>query len=58
VREPDATRGAPLPEFADLAAAGFPDRADHPVLSAILADLRSRTQDGEDPAVAYYEDAP
>jgi hypothetical protein len=58
VREPDATRGAPLPEFADLAAAGIPDGTDHPVLSAILPDLRSRVQDGGDGAVAYYEDAP
>ncbi|GEC07489.1 hypothetical protein SSP24_51440 [Streptomyces spinoverrucosus] len=33
-----------------------PDRTDHPVLAAILAELGSR--DGEPTVVAHYEDAP
>ncbi|WP_255952198.1 hypothetical protein [Streptomyces odontomachi] len=49
---------APLPGIA------FPARTDHPVLAAVLADLRARTTpwDPDDPApppaVADYEDAP
>lgn len=49
---------APLPQIA------FPARTDHPVLAAILAELRERTvpRDPDDPArppvVADYEDAP
>ncbi|GHE04782.1 hypothetical protein [Streptomyces alanosinicus] len=44
----DDTR-TPLPEIAP------PDHTDHPVLAAILADLRARA--GE-VVVAQYEDAP
>ncbi|GGS91954.1 hypothetical protein GCM10010254_09830 [Streptomyces chromofuscus] len=33
-----------------------PDRTDHPVLAAILAELRNR--DEETTVVAHYEDAP
>ncbi|WP_179023786.1 hypothetical protein [Streptomyces sp. IMTB 2501] len=40
----------PLPEIAP------PDRTDHPVLAAILAELRAR--EGEAVVVAHYEDAP
>ncbi|MFE7269657.1 hypothetical protein [Streptomyces sp. NPDC057623] len=40
----------PLPEIAP------PDHTDHPVLAAILAELRTR--EGENPVVAHYEDAP
>jgi len=40
----------PLPEIPR------PEHTDHPVLAAILADLRAR--DGEATVVAHYEDAP
>lgn len=40
----------PLPEIA------APDHTDHPVLAAILAELRTR--EGESTVVAHYEDAP
>ncbi len=40
----------PLPEIA------APDQTDHPVLAAILAELRDRERDT--PVVAHYEDAP
>ncbi|MCC5478988.1 hypothetical protein [Streptomyces barringtoniae] len=40
----------PLPEIAP------PDHTDHPVLAAILAELRAR--EGESTVVAHYEDAP
>ncbi|MFE6621839.1 hypothetical protein [Streptomyces sp. NPDC057740] len=40
----------PLPEIAP------PDQTDHPVLAAILAELRDREQDAL--VVAHYEDAP
>ncbi|MDF3149485.1 MULTISPECIES: hypothetical protein [unclassified Streptomyces] len=39
-----------LPEIAP------PDHTDHPVLAAILAELRTR--EGESIVVAHYEDAP
>ncbi|MFD8571724.1 hypothetical protein [Streptomyces sp. NPDC057694] len=42
---------APLPEF------GLPARTDHPVLGAVLDELRLRALDTE-PVVAHYEDAP
>ncbi|MEU6840625.1 hypothetical protein ABZ930_01965 [Streptomyces sp. NPDC046716] len=45
---PDDT---PLPEFR------LPARSDHPVLSAVLDELRLRAVDPE-PVVAHYEDAP
>ncbi|MFD7404980.1 MULTISPECIES: hypothetical protein [Streptomyces] len=46
---PEDTR-TPLPDIPR------PDRTDHPVLAAILAELRTR--DGESTVVAHYEDAP
>ncbi|MER5544400.1 hypothetical protein ACWDBD_14460 [Streptomyces sp. NPDC001118] len=44
----------PLPEIAP------PDHTDHPVLAAILAELRERerAREGEPVVVAHYEDAP
>ncbi|MEV6173109.1 hypothetical protein AB0L99_33490 [Streptomyces sp. NPDC051954] len=41
----------PLPEIPR------PDRTDHPVFAAILAELRTREGE-EHPVVAHYEDAP
>ena len=46
---PDDTR-TPRPEITP------PDRTDHPVLAAILAELRAR--EGDPTVVAHYEDAP
>ncbi|MET9967793.1 hypothetical protein ABZZ80_18155 [Streptomyces sp. NPDC006356] len=40
----------PLPEIAP------PDQTDHPVLAAILTELRDR--EGDPVVVAHYEDAP
>ncbi|WP_187645752.1 hypothetical protein [Streptomyces sp. TRM49041] len=50
---PDTPDGTPLPEFPLLA--NVPVPTGHPVLDAVLAELRTR-----DPAttVAYYDDAP
>ncbi|MFR9796431.1 hypothetical protein ACL02U_11075 [Streptomyces sp. MS06] len=42
--------GTPLPDVQR------PDRTDHPVLAAILIELRAR--DSEPTVVAHYEDAP
>ncbi|WP_162931399.1 hypothetical protein [Streptomyces sporangiiformans] len=42
--------GIPLPEIP------LPEHTDHPVLAAILSELRSRA--GETTVVAHYEDAP
>ncbi|WP_353944681.1 hypothetical protein ABII15_25915 [Streptomyces sp. HUAS MG91] len=47
----------PVPDEAPLPAFGLPARSDHPVLSAVLDELRLRALDPE-PVVARYEDAP
>ncbi|MEU8570541.1 hypothetical protein AB0C51_19720 [Streptomyces pathocidini] len=54
---PSDGRGTPLPEFPSLST-GL--GSDHPVLAAVLAELRDRVAgSGEaEPVVAYYEDAP
>jgi hypothetical protein len=50
VTAPVEESGAPLPEIP------LPENTDHPVLAAILAELRSRA--AEPTVVAHYEDAP
>ncbi|MCH0538245.1 hypothetical protein I3F58_01445 [Streptomyces sp. MUM 203J] len=52
---PDIPDSTPLPDFGDLVRAGGATPTGHPVLDAVLTDVRTR-----DPAttVAYYDDAP
>ncbi|MEU6097469.1 hypothetical protein [Streptomyces sp. NPDC047079] len=50
---PDDTPGIPLPAFERP----LPGRARHPVLAAVLAELRAREAEDEPPA-AYYNDSP
>lgn len=49
----------PLPDFTGLLAAAVqePRPHPHPVLAAILEDMRERADD-TDTVVAYYEDSP
>ncbi|MGV9563965.1 hypothetical protein [Streptomyces sp. NPDC003480] len=51
MRGPDDAPGIPLPAF------DRPGGAAHPVLAAVLAELRAREAEDEPPA-AYYGDSP
>lgn len=51
MKAPDDASGIPLPVFER------PDAARHPVLAAVLAELRER-ETADEPPVAYYGDSP